>query len=321
MSADIPGGHPWLTVVIPSHRGERWLNTSLLSLAAQHAQGIEVLLIDSGDTPAARDVARKYSNLLRMHIFKRADLLSWHTKTNFGVEMAASEHVCWLGVDDIWLPGRAAAARAWIKAAPESPLHFAPCQIIGEDGSKQGVWRCPLPEARPLDSNFVAERLLIQNYLAAPAPVFRKDAWLSCGGLDENLWYTADWDMWLKLASSATTYYHSEVTVGFRIHSASLTTTGSRNPAELSRQMKTVLERHLPRLKINHSKAVERAARASIAVNTALASASAGNFSTLPCAALQVAGLGPSGIGRYFRDSRIVERLLPRVRAKLRRSL
>ena len=45
-----------------------------------------------------------------------------------------------------------------------------------------------------------------------------------------------------------------------------------------------------------------RRARASIAVNAALASASAGNPSMLPRAASELLRLGPSGIYRYLRD-------------------
>jgi Glycosyl transferase family 2 len=309
----------WLSVIIPSYRGEQWIHTALRSLAAENAQGIEVIVVDGGESSASRDIARGFSDRLRLRVCERCDLLSWHRKTNFGVALAEADHISWLGVDDVWLPGRAVAALAWIEADPNTPLHFAASEIIGSDGRKLGVWRCPLPEDCALPPAFVTERLLVQNFVAAPAPIFRKDAWIGCGGLDESLWYTADWDMWLKLAALAPTRYHSEVTVGFRIHAGSLTATGSRDGVEFARQMEQVLVRHLPNLK-GASKGSESAARASIAVNSALASAAAGNYRDLPRAAAQVALLGPGGIRRYFRDSRIVERLLPRVRAKLTRS-
>jgi glycosyltransferase involved in cell wall biosynthesis len=316
MKAKVPADRPWLTVVMPSHHGERWIDTALRSIVAQGHEGVELVLIDSGVTAAVRDIAQTYSKRLRIRVFERRDLRSWQAKSNFGVQMAETEHISWLGVDDVWLPGRTMATKAWINAAPESPLHFAPCEIIGDDGRRLGVWRCPLPQECPLQPLFVTERLLIQNFVAAPAPVFRRDAWLRCGGLDENLWYTADWDMWLKLATCAPTYYHSDVTIGFRSHSDSLTATGSRDTADFYRQMQTVLARHLPTL-TKSSESLEHVARASIGVNMALASASAGHFRALPQAAFRVARLGPAGMRRYFRDSRIAERLMPRLRAKL----
>jgi glycosyltransferase involved in cell wall biosynthesis len=307
---------PWLTVIMPSYCGEKWIDESLRSLAAEAADGVEVLLIDSSPTSATRDIAHGYSDSLRLRVFERRDLQSWLTKTNFGVEIAETSHICWLGVDDLWLPGRAAAVRAWIAAAPEAPLHLAPGAIIDKNGRKLGVWRCPFPVSGELRSALAIERLLVQNFIAAPAPVFRKDAWLSCGGLDEKLWYTADWDMWLKLAASGPVRYHNSVTIGFRIHDGSLTVTGSRDAADFANQMQIVLDRHLAKLG-GDSKRIERAARASIAVNTALASAYGGDTSGLIRAAAQVLRLGPAGICHYVRDSRIVDRVVPRVRAKL----
>jgi glycosyltransferase involved in cell wall biosynthesis len=303
---------PWLTVIIPSYCGEQWIDAALSSIAAEATEGLEVLLIDGSPTSATRDIARTYSDRLPLRIFERCDLQSWQSKTNLGVSIADSSHICWLGVDDLWLPGRAAAVRTWIAAAPDAPLHLAASAIIG----KGGVWRCPLPANAELRSASVTERLLVQNFVAAPAPVFRRDAWISCGGLDETLWYTADWDIWLKLVACGPVYYHDKITVGFRIHSGSLTVSGSRDTASYAEQMQIVLDRHLPRFG-GRSRGIERAARASIIVNTALASAARGNLHGLLGAASAVACLGPRGIRRYLRDSRIMDRVAPRVRAKL----
>jgi GT2 family glycosyltransferase len=315
MNAGSRASTPWLSVIIPSYCGEQWIDASLGSLAAEEAEGIEILVIDSSPTPATLDIARTFSRRLHLRVFERRDLASWHTKTNFGVEVARASHICWLGVDDIWLPGRAAAARSWITGAPEASLHLAPSVIIDRRGQKLGLWRCPLSTGGGLPSALVIERLLVQNFVAAPAPVFRKDSWLACGGLDEELWYTADWDMWLKLAACGPVYYHSDVTIGFRIHGGSLTVTGSRDAAEFSHQMLVVLDRHISQL-CDRSQRVERAARVSIAVNTALATASIGEFKALFRAGSEILRLGPAGIWRYFRDSRIVERVAPRLRAK-----
>jgi glycosyltransferase involved in cell wall biosynthesis len=292
------------------------MGAALSSIAAEAPEGVEVLVVDGGPTGAALEIARSYASRLQLRTFERRDLASWHSKSNFGVEIARSSHVCWLGVDDVWLQGRAAAVRKWIDAAPEAPLHLAASAIIDKEGRRLGLWRCPLPANRALPSSLVTERLLVQNFLAAPAPVFRRDAWLNCGGLDENLWYTADWDIWLKLAALGPVYYHDMVTVGFRIHGGALTVTGSRDSAAFEGQMQTVLDRHLVRSN-GGSKDLERVARASISVNSALASASRGDHSRLLRAAFQVMRLGPMGISRYVRHSRILERLAPRLRAKL----
>ena len=306
----------WLSVIMPVHCGEQWIDAALQSIAAEDSDGIEVLVFDSRPTSASLDLVRRYTGLLRLRIFERRDLLGWPAKTNVGVELAAAEHLCWLHQDDLWLPGRTAAVRSWIEAAPQAPLHLAPSMIVDGGGNSLGIWRCPLPEAGELPSAFVRERLLVQNFISTPAPVFRRDAWLACGGLDESLWYTADWDIWLRLAASGPVLYHDNATTAFRIHGNSLTVTGSRDAGDFATQMQIVFDRHFSGLS-GAPASVERAGRASINVNTALASASAGDYSRLWPAAAQVLKLGPAGLRRYLRDSRLWDRAAPRVLAKL----
>jgi glycosyltransferase involved in cell wall biosynthesis len=312
-----PADAPWLTVIMPAHSGERWIDAALRSIATEAAEGIEVIVIDSSPTSATRDIVMSFSDRLNLRVFDRTDFKMWHDKTNFGVVIAKADYVCWLHVDDLWMPGRAASVRRWIEAAPEAVLHLAPSAIVDRDGRTLGVWRCPLPANSAIGSDILTERLLVQNFISAPAPVFRRDAWLASGGLDETLWYTADWDIWLKLATCGPVYYHDEVTTGFRIHPGSLTATGSRDVVAFADQMRIVLDKHLSRLRDRRSN-IEAVARASISMNTALAAASVGDFGDLWKAVLAIVRLGPAGAHRYMRDSRIVERLTPRVRAKLR---
>jgi GT2 family glycosyltransferase len=307
---------PWLSVIMPVHCGEQWIDAALGSIAAEDADGVEVLIFDSSPTSVSVDRARCYSDRLRLRIHESRDLLMWHAKTNVGVKIAQAQHVCWLHQDDLWLPGRAAEVRSWIEARPDVPLHLAPSMIIDKRGHALGVWRCPLSEADELSPAAVIERLLVQNFISAPAPVFRRDAWLACGGMDENLWYTADWDVWLRLAAIGPVLYHDRITTAFRVHESSQTATRSRKVAEFASQLQIVFDRHLPHLS-GAAASVERAGRASISVNTALAAASAGDYSRLWSAAVEVLRLGPAGVRCYLRDSRLWDRLAPRVRAKL----
>ncbi len=62
-------------------------------------------------------------------------------------------------------------------------------------------------EGGRLDSDIVVPRLLVQNFLAMPAPLVRREAMLQVGGMDDTLWYAADWDLWLKLAALGPTLY------------------------------------------------------------------------------------------------------------------
>jgi hypothetical protein len=96
-----------------------------------------------------------------------------------------------------------------------------------------------------LDRHLVLERLLVQNFIALPAPLFRRETALEVGGLQEDLWYTADWDFWLKLAAVSRTVYLPMPLTGFRIHARSQTIRRSTQADEFRRQLEVVLEKHL----------------------------------------------------------------------------
>lgn len=308
---------PYLSVVMPVHDGEDWIAATLGSLAAEPTKGVEIIVVDSSATSGTAKIVKQFADRLPIRLIQRRDLDRWQTKTNFGVEEARAEHVCMLHQDDIWLSGRIRAVQRWLATGEEAALHLAPTLIIDRRGRPLGRWSCPLPAERVLDQTFILERLLVQNFISVLAPVFRRSAWLATRGADPDLWYTADWNLWLELASAGPVIYHADVTTGFRVHGGSLTVTGSRDANDFRSQMRTVLERHLGKLPPDSRRRVEATARAAISVNVSLATAAAGSWKALGGAAWEVLLLGPAGIWRFLRDSRLKDRLLPRLRAKL----
>jgi glycosyltransferase involved in cell wall biosynthesis len=307
----------WLSVILPVYRGEEWLERTLASIAAEPDRGIEVVVIDSSPDTGSMAIIQSFADRLAFKVVDPEGLDGCSPKTNLGVRHASARHITWLCQDDLWLPGRAAAVRSWIAARPDAALHLAPTAIIDKDDKVRGIWRCPLPDgADPIDRTALLEKLLVQNFVAVPSPIIRRDAWLASGGLDLDLWYTGDWDMWIKLALQGDVLYHDIVTAAFRIHGASATSTGSRAKGDFEAQHRVVVERHIAAIPADRRAGVRRLADASIAVNTALAAAANGQPGSIGAALGSVLGLGPVGAGRYLHRSRIMDRVLPRLRAK-----
>ena len=315
---------PFLTLIIPVHHGEKWIAATLDSIAAQSADDLEVIVVDgTPDKPdgspneASAEIIRTYADRLRLDLVRRPDLDNLRTKVNFAFERARARHVCILCQDDLWLPGRLDSIRRWIATAPDAAYHFGPVQIVDQDAKPLGLLRSPLPIDIASPKALLVERLLVQNFICAPAVVFRRDHWLAVGGLEVDLWYSGDWDLYFKLADLGAVHYHPEATAAFRVHGGSLTVTGSRDPADFEAQMQVVLDRHLGRITPELSKPVGRAARASIRINVALAAASDGSIGAMLRAVGELVALGPRGVHRYLRDSRLLDRALPRLRARL----
>ncbi len=310
--------NPWLSVIMPSHNGERWLAAALQSVVDQGESGIEVIFVDSSASEASLQIAASFAGKLEIRTYRRLDLVPWPAKTNFGVAEARGEWICILHVDDLWLPGRSRALRAWLSGQCGGVLHLHPAYIVDGEGKKLGIWRCPLPQSKAAVSpQIMLERLLLQNFVPVPAATIRRETFLEVGGMDEALWHTADWDLYLKLAAAGTVYYHPQPLARYRIHGNSLGALGSRNLGDFRDQLETVLDRHIEKLSGASRKAVLRLASASIEMNTALAAANAGRPLALVKAFASILKLGPLGIYRYFYYSRIIDRALPRLRARL----
>lgn len=305
---------PWLSVVLPVHGGEHFLAATLASAAQEAPQGIEFLVYNSGkDGAASQRIAESFADRLDLRWRDTPDLPSWMAKTNLGVSEARAAHVAMLHQDDLWLPGHIAAVRRSVIEHPDAALSVAATRFADADGRVFGHWRLPFRPGPVSEADFVAT-LLVQNSIAIPTPIMRREAWLAAGGMDEALWYTADWDIYLKLAAEGCVVVRDQPTTAFRLHGGSLTMTGSRDAGDFRGQLEQVLDRHLVRVATPKRRRVERRARTSVGVNCALAQASGGSKAALVDAAFQFLRLGPADVIRYVKQSRIIDRVAPRVR-------
>lgn len=310
-----------VSVVMPVHDGEAFLQTTLASLGADADGSVEAIILDSsaGDTCGAhvRDFEKTHAHRIKVRYEHCPDVRSWTEKTNLAAKRATAPWIAMLHQDDLWLPGRLAALRAATEKAPDAALIVTPAHIIDAGGKRLGQWRSPFPPGSPQHTDACRERLLVQNSIALPSALVSRKAWDRVGGLDETLWYTPDWDLWLKLLTVGPLVPLDEPTAAFRVHPNSQTVVGSRDASDFRQQMEIVLSRHLPLVPAERRPRVEAAARTSIAVNCALASAASGQVGALRHAAGAFLRLPPWRWRVFMRDTRLLERVWPRMRAQL----
>lgn len=308
---------PWLSVVVPVHDGAAFLGATLAAAAAECPDGVEFLVYDSGaDDGACAAIVRSFADRLALRYAAEVRPGQWTSKTNRGVREARAPHVAMLHQDDLWLPGHLAAVRAAIARCPDAVLSIGPSRFVGAAGQDVGGWSLPFAPGRH-DGADLAATLIVQNTVAIPSPVIRRDAWLAAGGMDEGLWYTADWDMYLRLARQGPVYVRAETTTAFRLHGASLTMSGSRDLADFRAQQDRVVDRHADLVPPACRRRQLRLARAAIATNVALSAASRREWRPALHAAAAVLALGPVDWARLLGQTRLIDRLLPRLRLSL----
>jgi GT2 family glycosyltransferase len=304
---------PLISVVMPVHGGGDWLDAALTSLESDVPGDIELVIRDSTPEQSRADIVARHAGRLRIDYAYMPEVASWTRKTNLAVEAARGVYVSILHQDDLWLEGRLARARDLIGRFPDAGLFLSPSLIVDEAGRRLGQWRPPFRSGKISPADY-RDRLLVQNSIAMPAPIFRRDAYLATGGLDETLWYTPDWDLWLKLGEHGPVAYDPQPATAFRVHGNSLTMNGDRG--EFTEQLEIVLSRYL-----RAGGKTARISRASVRINTLLSEAALRNPRALLRALGTLLALGPINGSRYIRYSRIIERVLPRLRLRFAGSL
>lgn len=308
--------NPLLSVIMPVYNGERYIAEALESVREQHRDGIELVIVDDGSTDRTPDVIRDFSEVYPARIISPGRLGSAEAACNVGLGEARGQWAGFLHCDDFWLPGR--MARLWGEMEnTDAVLIVHNSVFVGPDGQRLGPFTCPLSEGDVPPGQFM-ERLLVQNFLAPISPVFRREVALESGGMDRAIWACPDWDLWLRLGSLGPVRFVDETLTAYRLHSQSQTVAHPRLADEWEQNLTIVLDRHLKSLAATgkHRASVERVARASVAVNSALLAALRGEPARPLAAFFQLLALGPSGWRRYFRDSRIVQRLGFRIKVQ-----
>ena len=307
--------NPWLCVLMPTLDGAAFVADALESVARENDPGIHCIVVDGGSKDATVSVVRSFAARLPMTILERSDSTGWVWSTNLALNSAQAPNCCFLHQDDLWLSGRAAVMKRVLNEAPEVAMVAHAVRYVDRTGRNVGRLSCPWrPWPARLKAAETMPRLLVQNFIAVPGAVFRTDLAKSCGGLDESLWYTADWDFWLKLSSAGPVAYCPTELAAFRLHAGSQTARGSADQSGFEQQLEIVLERHLERVH-ELPPAVRKAARLSARVNAALAYESHGGAADWESLAAQALRAGPAAWLRYLRDSRITGRIISRIRA------
>lgn len=311
---------PWLTVIMPVFNGERHLPEALESVALQGTEGYELIALDDGSTDRSLEILRGWESRLPLRVERSPRCGNWVAVTNRGLALGRGEYAGFLHQDDVWRPDRLRILRRKVEETPTTDFLMHATGYMDGRGLSLGRYHPPFREsAADLPADQVVRPFLIQNVLSIPSAIFRRAAAMEGGGLDERLWYSADWDLWLRLAARGRTRCVRRVLAGYRLHAHTQTSLRSGDLAEFRRQHEMVFEKHFPMWKASlpDADAVAARARFSIDVNTALAALASRQKAEIGRLAGAFVSLGLAGAVRYVHDSRIVQRMSARLRGRL----
>jgi GT2 family glycosyltransferase len=142
---------------------------------------------------------------------------------DFGVRALPEsvKYVNWLGDDDLLVPGAITVTRSVIEKDQRISYVYGRCQYIDELGNnlwlnKSGRWATLLMRCGP-------------QLVPQPGALFRRDMYEEVGGLDPQLKWAFDLDLFIKLTRLGTASYVPRTISKFRWHNDSLSVSGRVN--------------------------------------------------------------------------------------------
>jgi GT2 family glycosyltransferase len=211
---------PRISIVTPSFNQAQFLEQTIRSVLLQDYPNLEYIIIDGGSTDGSVDIIRKYEPWLAYWTSEKdkgqADAISR------GFARATGEIIGWQNSDDLYLSGALRAFGRAFARQRDVELMIGGCLWVDETGV---TLRTPrgYPRYYPGQSLTYQEALFWGIGYSQPATLFRRDAYVSAGGMNSELHCCFDYDLLLRLTMRKPATQLAAPVACFRIHCKSKT--------------------------------------------------------------------------------------------------
>lgn len=194
---------PLVTVIIPSYNCEAYISDTIDCVLAQSYSNIELIIVDDGSTDNTQNIIHGYGDKLTLICKENAGVCA---ARNLGIQKASGEYICLLDHDDYWFTNKIAQQLELFKTHPDTGVvysHFA-CwspDKVGAFPAQDSVDVIPISnEIDHTFSGWIYHLLLLDCWVLTSTAMIHADVFKTCGFFDENLPYSEDWDLWLRIS-------------------------------------------------------------------------------------------------------------------------
>jgi glycosyltransferase involved in cell wall biosynthesis len=231
---------PTISIITPSFNQAAFLEETMLSVFRQDHSEIEYIVVDGGSTDGSQEIIKRHERKLAYWISERdygqADAIMK------GFSRAKGEILAWLNSDDTLAPSAARIAAEYLGSDPSLGLVYGDRLHIDKKGNVIGINQGP---------SFYGTMLQHNITLPQETVFFRRALYDQAGGLDKELHFATDIDLWIRL-QKITKFKHVPAFFGsFRAHprSKSLVLCDEQDQASSTykREQEIVFRRHFGR--------------------------------------------------------------------------
>ena len=186
---------PTISVLLPVHNAELYIDEAIKSILAQTFGDFELLALDDGSTDRSLLILREHeAKDSRVHIFSRANR-GLVASLNELIAKARGRYLARMDADDICMPDRFRSQVAFLDSFPDHVLVGAWVETVNAAGLPIGILRCPTSHEE-IDQDHLSGHTSIRH----PTAMVRRSAVMSAGCYRSEFIYAEDLDLFLRLA-------------------------------------------------------------------------------------------------------------------------
>ncbi len=210
-----------LSVCMPIYNGNKFLEEAVRSVLNQTFKDFELIIVDDCSTEDPAPILNRIKDP-RIQFHRNAVRQGLVGNWNRCVELSRGELVCVFHQDDVMLPDNLRCKVETLRQNPRAALVYSDARVVEEDLSvRHPGWFTPtLPnEDKVFAGREFFEKMAVgDNMVCCPSAMFRRAAFEQLGKFDPQLPYTADWEMWLRMALQFDVAYLKEPLLLYRVH-------------------------------------------------------------------------------------------------------
>lgn len=228
---------PSISIVTPSFNQGRYLKKTIESVVQQNYPHLEYIIMDGGSTDESVSIIKEYESFLSY----------WQSKPDGGqsraihegFKKASGDIFFWIASDDFLLPRALEKVGRFFAENQEVEVISGGCYFIDEKDQ-------PLQSFFPKYTLGVAasyQRFVYyeQDGVAQPATFFSSAAYRNVGGINPDLHFAMDLDLYIRLAKRKRFSQLPELLSTFRLHSLSKT---SNDQAIRKKEQREILQNY-----------------------------------------------------------------------------
>ncbi len=239
---------------LPVYNGEKFLKRSIESILEQSYGDFEFLIVDDASSDRSFEIAGSFQDS-RIRLLRNENRLGLARNWNRCLELSQGEYVTIFHQDDIMLPFNVEKKRSALEENPDAGMVYSGMFQIDSEGREikgHPFWRTCNPPSEtlwPAPQGF-AHFNREDNPVCCPGVMMRRGSFEKVGGFNPELPFTADWEMWLKIAVFFSVIFLAGPLFKYRWHEQNETLRFSprRNLEQKWKAKDGVLRRYAPEL-------------------------------------------------------------------------